>query len=110
MGGSTMASILESICCCLAPCCSGGGSMPVMRPPSVTFDERCKGKEVSISGRQQVASGTGVALATTSLQQDRAYFEYKVNKCGSFQVGVASKRCDLNGCLGDDTTLSWGFQ
>jgi len=84
----------------------------VIRPPNVTFDDKAKGSQVSISGRQQVIKGTGICLATTSLQQDRAYFEFKVNKqgSGSFQVGVASRRCNLDGELGDDSTLSWGFQ
>lgn len=76
----------------------------------MTFDDQAKGKEVSISGRQQTVSGTGIALGSTSLQQDRAYFEFKVMKTGSFQVGVASRRCNLDGELGDDSTLSWGFQ
>lgn len=98
-----------------------------------------------------MARGTWLTFGVAA--QDRAYFEFKVNKlaegsfqvlralsdpprletvgsanrvtaslflCGTvhpcsfgarvLQVGVASRRCNLDGELGDDSTLSWGFQ
>lgn len=101
---------MGALCCCCKSFLSSGDSVPIIQPPKVIFDDRHKGAQVSLSGRQQTISGTGVALASTRLEQDRAYFEFKVNKTGSFQVGVANRRVNLDGELGDDSTLSWGFQ
>ena len=99
---------------CADKVCSWLGRAPevtYIAPPSITLDTNLTGKAVTLSDRNTSLTGEGCSLGGCSLQQDRAYFEFKILKNeGSFQIGVGARRVDKDKPLGDDPSLSWIFQ
>eukprot|EP00753_Platysulcus_tardus_P004778 PLAT12685.1.p1 GENE.PLAT12685.1~~PLAT12685.1.p1 ORF type:complete len:182 (+),score=49.46 PLAT12685.1:200-745(+) len=91
-------------------CCTGYSAMEGSRLEPTLFDNKYKGKDVSIA--HLTVSGTGGVLATTALHQDRVYFEMKIMELGSFCVGVARRNNvmeTLGGHLGDGKR-SWALK
>jgi len=81
---------MGALCCCL----KGGSKAPVSAKEQadsvlVRFGAD-HGKTVKVG--DYTVSGTGTALANTTLMQDRTYFEMTVESPGTFAVGVTHDR------------------
>ena len=76
--------------------------------PSVTLDTYRMGNDVVIVKNGHRICGSGAALATAPIHQDKAYFEVKVQQASNiFGVGLATKKTNLNSLpLGTDK-FSW---
>jgi len=73
----------------------------------VSLDTSFMGNECVIVKNGTRICGTGAALATADVVQDKCYFEMKVQSDGIWSVGLASLNCDLNKLpLGNDGN-SW---
>ncbi|KAK2719069.1 hypothetical protein QYM36_004782 [Artemia franciscana] len=66
-----------------------------------------QGQEVVIIKNGTRICGSGAALASIPILQDKAYFEVKIQQGGIWGVGLATERADVNRIpLGDDNE-SW---
>jgi len=76
--------------------------------PSVTLDTYRMGNDVVIVKNGHRICGSGGALASAPIHQDKAYFEVKIQQASpEFGVGLATSRVDLNHLpLGSDSE-SW---
>lgn len=73
----------------------------------VSLDTSCMGNECVILKNGKRICGSGSALATNEIVQDKCYFEVKIQSAGIWGIGLASKSCDLNMVpLGKDN-FSW---
>lgn len=71
--------------------------------PDVVLDKYFVGDEVVIVKLDLRICGSGAALATAPILQNKAYFEIKIQCGGIWGVGLASKECNLNQLpLGND--------
>lgn len=64
------------------------------------------GQEVVIVKNGLRACGSGGALGSAPLVQDKAYFEVKVQQSGIWSAGLASRAAKLDGAGGEDAG-SW---
>ncbi|GFS85683.1 SPRY domain-containing protein 7 [Nephila pilipes] len=84
---------------CFRRCCDGnvGGSYVQMKEqPAVLLDTSHMGQEVVIVKNGHRVCGTGAALATVPIVQNKAYFEMKLQQSGVWGVGLATRHADLN--------------
>ncbi|XP_064454868.1 SPRY domain-containing protein 7-like [Ornithodoros turicata] len=85
---------------CIRRCFSSSGFNPtasdVSRLPRVTLDMLHMGQEVVIVKNSQRICGSGAALATAPLVQNKSYFEVKLQQTGVWGIGVATRKADLN--------------
>lgn len=81
-------------------CCSSDGDAKGAAPAVVTMDPRHSGPRVILSSF--AISGEGTALASSSVEQERAYWEVRVLKAGTIHIGVsqARPRAELAGPVG----------
>jgi len=78
-----------------------------LNEPMVSLDTSFMGNECVIVKNGTRICGTGAALATADVVQDKSYFEIKIQSEGRWSVGLASMDCDLNKLpLGNDSN-SW---
>ncbi|XP_025080111.1 SPRY domain-containing protein 7-like isoform X1 [Pomacea canaliculata] len=92
-------------------CCGngtfGGGHVQLKEIPVVKLDTTHVGNDVVIVKNGRRICGTGAALANAPIAQNKAYFEVKVQCTGTWGVGLASRKCDINAVpLGRDME-SW---
>nr|CAG4644347.1 EOG090X0EPP [Lepidurus arcticus] len=104
---------MASIFCCLKGCLNGFdlgmSAAPVVqrRTPLVTIDNSRTGQEVVIVKNGSRICGTGGALGSAPLVQNKAYFEVKLQQSGIWGVGVATEKTNLNQVpMGNDSD-SW---
>ena len=87
-------------------CCGSKNTTdgPVAAPQAIELTE--KGPDVS--QKKSLISGTGVAYASATIEQDAAYWEVVVESAGPFRIGVARalKGGALAGSIGDEEK-SW---
>ncbi|KAI1303045.1 SPRY domain-containing protein 7 [Halotydeus destructor] len=87
-----------------------GSSRAVVRDPlvpTVVLDTCNMGNDVVIVKNGHRICGTGAALASAPIVQNKAYFEVKIQQTGLWGVGLANGNCNLNKVpLGADTD-SW---
>ncbi|KAG8187811.1 hypothetical protein JTE90_001186 [Oedothorax gibbosus] len=84
---------------CFKRCCDGnvGGSYVQMKEqPVVLLDTSHMGQEVVIVKNGHRVCGTGAALATVPINQNKAYFEMKLQQTGVWGVGLSTRHADLN--------------
>lgn len=97
--------VVRSYLCCFC--------FPPPPPPAVSLARLVRFSSELCGPRVRVANfsvgGTGVAFANTSIDQTRAYWEFRVVELGDFYVGVARRGKDgLDGTLGE-RKHSWGL-
>ncbi|CAL1289669.1 unnamed protein product [Larinioides sclopetarius] len=61
-----------------------------------SFHNSYSGQEVVIVKNGHRVCGTGAALATVPIVQNKAYFEMKLQQSGVWGVGLATRHADLN--------------
>ncbi|XP_074657677.1 SPRY domain-containing protein 7-like [Tubulanus polymorphus] len=99
-------------CFCCFRCCWNGtgfnaGHVRLKELPEVKLDTTSMGNDVVIVKNGRRICGTGAALASAPLVQNKAFFEIKIQSTGVWGVGVATKKCDVQKVpLGTDTE-SW---
>lgn len=75
--------------------------------PAIVLDTRHMGQDVVIVKSGHRICGTGAALAIAPINQNKAYFEVKVQQSGIWGLGLATRKSDLNRVpLGQDAE-SW---
>lgn len=62
----------------------------------VVLDTSAMGNECVIVKNGRRICGTGSALASTEIVQDKCYFEVRIQSSGIWAIGVATKSCDLS--------------
>ncbi|CAE1231489.1 SPRY domain-containing protein 7 [Acanthosepion pharaonis] len=86
--------------CCLRCCALGSGfssgHVPLKDQPAVKLDTTHMGNDVVIVKNGRRICGSGGALANAPIVQNKAYFEIKVQCGGSWGVGLALRKVDLN--------------
>ncbi|GAB1605547.1 SPRY domain-containing protein 7-like [Argonauta hians] len=73
-----------------------GGHVILKDQPAVKLDTAHMGNDVVIVKHGRRICGSGGALANVPIVQNKAYFEIKVQCGGSWGVGLALKKVDLN--------------
>ena len=88
---------------CISDCLYGTGdwdphsAMPAVPPePDVTLDSTAMGHEAVIVKNGLRLCGTGGARASTAIQQNKAYWEVKLQQSGVWACGVCTANADLN--------------
>lgn len=98
--GSGCAFRMSACFGCIRRCFNADGFNPVAsqanRIPRVTLDMLHMGEDVVIVKNSQRICGSGAALATAPLVQNKSYFEVKLQQTGVWGIGVATRRTDLN--------------
>eukprot|EP00095_Tigriopus_kingsejongensis_P001334 maker-scaffold1057_size73593-snap-gene-0.22 protein:Tk01334 transcript:maker-scaffold1057_size73593-snap-gene-0.22-mRNA-1 annotation:"chronic lymphocytic leukemia deletion region gene 6 protein" len=79
---------------------------PVRPQPEVVLDSASMGSEAVLVKNATRLCGTGGVRATAPIQQNKAYWEVKVQQSGIWSCGVGLRTCDMNKCLGEDER-SW---
>ncbi|UYV72685.1 SPRYD7 [Cordylochernes scorpioides] len=75
----------------------------IKEQPLVILDTYKMGQDAVIVKNGRRLCGSGAALATAPILQDKAYFEVKIQQTGVWGVGLASPRVNLNSVpLGKD--------
>lgn len=74
---------------------------------TVQLDTSNMGSEVVVVKNGQRICGTGAAFSNAPINQDKAYFEVKVQSSGVWGVGLASRKCAVNKVPLGDTEESW---
>ncbi|BFZ06678.1 hypothetical protein BsWGS_09717 [Bradybaena similaris] len=98
---------MSFVFCCCRSRDLGPGHIPLKDLPQVQLDTSFTGNDVVIIKNGQRICGSGAALANAPIVQDKAYFEVKVQCTGTWGVGLAARRCNLNRIpLGNDAD-SW---
>eukprot|EP00656_Telonema_subtile_P020099 TRINITY_DN21265_c0_g1_i1.p2 TRINITY_DN21265_c0_g1~~TRINITY_DN21265_c0_g1_i1.p2 ORF type:complete len:218 (+),score=55.50 TRINITY_DN21265_c0_g1_i1:133-786(+) len=105
-----------------ANCCKSAMAAPsqdtvVNIAPAIVLTAQRKGTNVNLGASLTQLAGSGVALCSTKLDQDRAYWEVTVNsEDGECWVGVAGKAAAVEKCPGaqvargdQDTAQLWGL-
>nr|CAG4652212.1 EOG090X0EPP [Triops cancriformis] len=104
---------MASIFCCLKGCLNtfdmGISTAPVVhrKTSSVTIDTSRTGQEVVIVKNGTRICGTGGALGSAPLVQNKAYFEVKLQQSGIWGVGVATEKTNLNQVPMGSDSESW---
>ncbi|XP_041349427.1 SPRY domain-containing protein 7-like [Gigantopelta aegis] len=95
--------------CCFRCCFDGAGfrHIPLRELPLVKLDTSQMGNDVVIVKNGRRICGTGAALANAPLVQDKAYFEVKIQSSGSWGVGLATQKCNVNKVPQGNCTESW---
>ncbi|CAG5127709.1 unnamed protein product [Candidula unifasciata] len=93
--------------CCCRNGAFGPGHVQLKDLPAVKLDTGFMGNDVVIVKNGHRICGSGAALANAPIAQNKGYFEIKLQCTGTWGVGLATRRCNLNKVpLGDDTE-SW---
>ncbi|CAH0386787.1 unnamed protein product [Bemisia tabaci] len=92
--------------------CFNGVSFPAHHIPRhefnpIVLDTGYVGHEVVIVKNGIRICGTGGALCTAPLVQNKAYFEVKLQQSGVWAVGVATRNANLNKAPGGEDSESW---
>ncbi|PAA79329.1 hypothetical protein BOX15_Mlig007028g3, partial [Macrostomum lignano] len=84
---------------------------PVTLAPPVQLDNATMGQGVVLVKNGRRICGTGAARANCPVSQDKAYWEVKLQSCGSWGIGLGTVRCDLESPnnLGSDAE-SWALR
>lgn len=75
--------------------------------PSIKLDTTCMGHDVVIVKNGQRVCGTGGAMSTAPIVQNKAYFEVKLQQSGMWAFGVCTRECDVNTGPKGSETGSW---
>lgn len=85
----------------------GVGYTNLKDQPAIVLDTRHMGQDVVIVKSGHRICGTGAALASAPIVQNKAYFEVKVQQTGIWGLGLATLKADLDRApLGRDVE-SW---
>ncbi|XP_014665938.1 PREDICTED: SPRY domain-containing protein 7-like [Priapulus caudatus] len=102
---------METCLYCVRQCFGAGrynsGHTRLKEPPSVVLDTSYMGSDVVIVKNGRRICGSGAALANVPIVQDKAYFEVKLQQTGSWGIGLATRRADLNRLPLGDNEDSW---
>ncbi|CAL4102879.1 unnamed protein product [Meganyctiphanes norvegica] len=91
--------------CCFRHLCNGTPiqATPVRITPAIVLDTGYMGHEVVIVKNGVRICGTGGALGSVPILQNKAYFEVKLQQSGVWGVGIATRNANLNKVpLGED--------
>ncbi|XP_073972441.1 SPRY domain-containing protein 7 [Rhodnius prolixus] len=101
---------LTSICC-FKSCFEGTGFLlkpvPVKVEERISLDECHKGPDVLLIKNCMRLCGTGGALCTAPLVQNKSYFEVKLQQAGIWGVGLATRNADLTIAPGGNDPDTW---
>nr|CAG4648285.1 EOG090X0EPP [Moina brachiata]SVE93292.1 EOG090X0EPP [Moina brachiata] len=104
---------MASIFCCFRGCANfldlgiATTPVPIKKQPLIVLDSQHIGQEVVLIKNGSRICGTGGALANTPINQDKAYFEVRLQQTGIWGLGLATGKADLNKVpLGNDPD-SW---
>ncbi|ESO02084.1 hypothetical protein HELRODRAFT_66074 [Helobdella robusta] len=75
--------------------------------PSVQLDTNRTGQGVVLVKNSTRICGSGSALANTPIQQNKAYFEAKLQSAGVWGLGLANRNCNLQSSLQGADQNSW---
>jgi len=104
---------MASIFCCFRSCANGFDiglsthTVPIKKQPIVVLDSSHSGQEVVLLKNGMRICGTGGALASTPIMQDKAYFEVRVQQTGVWGLGLATLKADLNATPMGNNSDSW---
>lgn len=95
--------------CCLRRCFgdTNPGHIRLKEIPCVQLDTSNMGSEVVIVKNGRRICGTGAAFSNAPINQDKAYFEIKIQSSGVWGVGLATRKCSINKVPLGDTEESW---
>ncbi|KAH3812761.1 SPRY domain-containing protein 7-like [Dreissena polymorpha] len=95
--------------CCLRRLFGGSspGHIKLQELPSVQLDPTNIGSEVVIVKNGKRLCGTGAAFSNAPINQDKAYFEVKVQSTGVWGVGLATRKCGVNKVPLGDNEEAW---
>ncbi|KAK3737321.1 hypothetical protein RRG08_067386 [Elysia crispata] len=82
--------------CCCRDGAFGQGHVQMKDLPSVKLDTGFMGNDVVIVKNGRRICGNGAGLANAPIAQNKAYFEIKIQCTGTWGVGLATRRCNLN--------------
>ncbi|XP_076030621.1 SPRY domain-containing protein 7 [Oratosquilla oratoria] len=95
--------------CCFRHLCGASPrpSVPVKNTPTIVLDTGHMGHEVVIVKNGVRICGTGGALGSVPILQNKAFFEVKLQQSGVWGVGIATRNANMNKVrLGEDSH-SW---
>ncbi|XP_052784251.1 SPRY domain-containing protein 7-like [Mya arenaria] len=100
---------MADVFCCLRRLfgSSNPGHITLQEIPSVQLDTSNMGSEVVIVKSGKRICGTGAAFSNAPINQDKAYFEIKVQSSGVWGVGLATRKCGVDKLPLGDTEESW---
>lgn len=97
--------------CCLKGCLNGFpfiSQVPVrMKDKPIQLDSEHIGNEVVVVKAGRRVCGSGCAVGTAPIVQNKAYFEVKLQQDGVWAVGLATQGADLNKVVGGADKESW---
>ncbi|OAD58046.1 SPRY domain-containing protein 7 [Eufriesea mexicana] len=95
--------------CCLRNCFDGLGFAATQTPNPISLDTSYMGHEVVIVKNGLRLCGHGGALTNAPLVQSKSYFEVKIQQCGIWAIGLATRSTDLNVIIGGNDKESWAL-
>nr|CAG4638771.1 EOG090X0EPP [Cyclestheria hislopi] len=93
---------MASIFCCLRSCANAfdfelsSHTVPIKKQPLVLLDNNRIGQEVVIVKNGTRICGTGGALGSAPIMQDKAYFEVRLQQSGVWGIGLGTEKANLN--------------
>ncbi|XP_064638722.1 SPRY domain-containing protein 7-like [Lineus longissimus] len=103
---------MMAACFCCLRCCWHGtgfstGHVPLKDLPEVKLDTNHLGNDVVIVKNGRRICGTGGALASAPIVQNKAFFEVKLQSSGVWGLGLATRKADLHSVPLGMNSESW---